>query len=66
MHYGTKPLATGTASAFVDAMSGAAVALASPGAKSLLSSAGGEVVPGTPEQFGSLSQSERLRCQKLI
>lgn len=41
-------------------------ALASPGVKSLLSSAGGEVVPGTPEQFGSLLQSERLRYQKLI
>ena len=41
-------------------------ALASPAVKSLLASAGGEVAPGTPEQFGALIQAERVRYEKLI
>lgn len=41
-------------------------ALASPAVKALLTSAGGETTPGTPEQFGALLQSERARYAKLI
>jgi tripartite-type tricarboxylate transporter receptor subunit TctC len=41
-------------------------ALASPTVKSLLSSAGGEVSPGTPEQFGAMLHSEQLRYERLI
>lgn len=41
-------------------------ALASPAVKALLSSAGGEVAPGTPQQFGALLQSEQARYGKLI
>jgi tripartite-type tricarboxylate transporter receptor subunit TctC len=41
-------------------------ALASPTVKSLLSSAGGEVSPGTPEQIGAMLQSEQLRYERLI
>ena len=41
-------------------------ALATPAVKQLLAEAGGEVIPGTPEQFGALIQSERVRYAKLI
>jgi len=41
-------------------------ALAVPAVKALLASAGGEVEPGTPEQFGALIQAERARYEKLI
>ena len=41
-------------------------ALASPTVKALLTSAGGEVMPGEPGQFGALLQSERARYEKLI
>jgi tripartite-type tricarboxylate transporter receptor subunit TctC len=41
-------------------------ALASPAVKQRLLDAGGEVTPGTPEQFGVLIQSERVRYEKLI
>jgi tripartite-type tricarboxylate transporter receptor subunit TctC len=41
-------------------------ALASPAFKQRLLDAGGEVTPGTPEQFGALIQSERVRYERLI
>jgi tripartite-type tricarboxylate transporter receptor subunit TctC len=41
-------------------------ALAAPAVKQLLSDAGGEVLPGTPEQFGALLQAERARYEKVI
>jgi len=41
-------------------------ALATPAVKQMLADAGGEVIPGTPEQFGALIQSERVRYAKLI
>jgi tripartite-type tricarboxylate transporter receptor subunit TctC len=41
-------------------------ALASPAVKQMLADAGGEAFPGTPEQFGALIQSERVRYEKLI
>lgn len=41
-------------------------ALAAPAVKQLLSDAGGEVLPGSPEQFGALLLAERARYEKLI
>ena len=41
-------------------------ALATPAVKQRLLEAGGETTPGTPEQFGALIQSERVRYEKLI
>jgi tripartite-type tricarboxylate transporter receptor subunit TctC len=41
-------------------------ALAAPAVKTLLTSAGGEVTPGPPEQFGALLRAEQARYGKLI
>ena len=41
-------------------------AIASPEVRERMASVGGEVTPGTTEQFGALIHSERLRYQKLI
>jgi tripartite-type tricarboxylate transporter receptor subunit TctC len=41
-------------------------ALAAPAVRQMLLEAGGEVTPGTPQQFAALIQSERARYDKLI
>lgn len=41
-------------------------AIASPEVRERMASVGGEITPGTTEQFGALIRSERLRYEKLI
>lgn len=57
----------GTPAAVVSRLNAAVQkALATPAVEQRLSSAGGQVEPGTPAQFGALVESERVRYERLI